>query len=185
MVSFNKKIAFAAILFLTGFAMRAQAQMYQSQSMEVRIHSYTPMEDIEGTNKRGHALMNAKGEVAILLTNTLFEFQNKLMEEHFNEKYMESDKYPSSGFRGKINEAIDFSKEGTYNVTVTGKLNIHGVDQERTIPGTLTIKGGVITFNAKFQVKCIDHKITIPTLVAMKVAEVIDVTVNVSLVPKK
>lgn len=180
-----RKLNFIWAIALVCMGSFAQAQMWQSQSMEVQMHSYTPMEDIQGSNKRGHALMNNKQEIAILLTNTLFEFQNKLMEEHFNEKYMESEKYPNSAFRGKINETIDFTKDGDHNVTVTGKLNIHGVDAMRTIPGTISIKNGLITMKSTFKVKCVDHKIEIPTLVVAKVAEEIDVTVNMVMVPKK
>ena len=114
-----------------------------------------------------------------------FTFEKKLMEEHFNEKYMESDKYPYATFTGKINEAVDYKKEGTYKVTITGKLNIHGVEKERTIDGTLTIKGGEISLDSKFNVALKDHKVEIPTLVAQNIAEVVEVTIKATLMEFK
>jgi polyisoprenoid-binding protein YceI len=98
---------------------------------------------------------------------------------------MESEKYPYSTFSGKINEEIDLTKDGEYAVTVTGKLNIHGVEQERTINGKIIVKNGEITLLSDFKVAVKDHKIEIPTVVVAKIAEVIDVKVNAVLLPKK
>jgi polyisoprenoid-binding protein YceI len=106
------------------------------------------------------------------------------MQEHFNEKYMESEKFPLSQFRGTIQEKIDLKVAGTYQVTVKGKLTIHGVEQERTITGTITVKDGKITVQSKFKIKVADHKIEIPSLVATKIAEELDVEVNAVLLPK-
>ena len=107
------------------------------------------------------------------------------MQEHFNEKYMESDKNPKSTFKGKINEKIDFTKDGEYNVTVTGKLNIHGVEQDRTISGKVIVKEGKIQLLTSFKVKNADHKVEIPKIVSAKIAEELDVKVDALLLPKK
>jgi polyisoprenoid-binding protein YceI len=119
------------------------------------------------------------------MTNTQFEFENKLMQEHFNEKYIESEKYPQSSFKGKINETIDYTKDGEHNVTVTGKLNIHGVEQDRTISGKVIIKNGTIQLISEFKVRNVDHNIQIPKLVVAKIAEAIEVKVDCILMPKK
>ena len=63
------------------------------------------------------------------------------MEEHFNENYLETEKYPKASFNGNINEEVDLSKDGTYEVTATGKLLIHGIEKERTLTGTITRNG--------------------------------------------
>ena len=97
------------------------------------------------------------------------------MQEHFNEKYMESDKYPRATYKGKINENIDWSKNGVYQVSSTGVLNIHNVEKIYTEKGTLTIKDGVFTIEGSFNVKTADHNIEIPTIVVSKIAEVINV----------
>lgn len=166
---------------------QASAQMYSaSEGSKVDFYSKTPVEDIEAHSTTPRALMNVKKmEVGFIVENRSFQFPNKLMQEHFNEKYMESEKYPLSTYSGKINEAIDLAKEGTYNVTVSGKLTIHGVTQERTIPGTVTVKDGKIHVRSEFKVAVKDHKIEIPKLVGAKIAENIDVHVDMNLEPKK
>jgi hypothetical protein len=172
-----------AMAFLTW---NAQAQLFVTPAAKIDFFSKTPVEDIEAHSDNGVAILNTKtGELAFQVINTSFHFPNKLMEEHFNEKYMESEKFPKSSFKGKINETIDYTKDGTHNVTVTGTLNIHGVEQARTITGKVIIANGTIQLISDFKVKVADHKIEIPKLVLAKIAEEINVTVNATLAPKK
>ncbi len=174
-------IAFGLLL-----SMAAHAQLYSTQNAQVSFFSATPVEDIEANCKTVIAVLNtATGDMAFQIINTSFEFKNKLMEEHFNEKYMESDKFPKSTFKGKINEKVDFTKDGEYNVTVTGKLAIHGVEQDRVIPGKVIVKDGKVQLLSTFQVKNADHKIEIPSIVSAKIAESLEVKVNASMMPKK
>lgn len=164
----------------------ANAQLYSSSSVSIAFFSKTPVEDIEARSMKALGVMNiATREVAFKVDNRTFDFPNELMEEHFNEKYMESEKFPTSTFKGKINEQVDLTREGEYKVTVSGKLNIHGVELDRTIPGAISVKEGIVHIQCDFKVKVADHKITIPTLVVSKIAEEIDVKVETSLVPKK
>jgi polyisoprenoid-binding protein YceI len=107
------------------------------------------------------------------------------MQEHYNENYVESDKYPTAEFNGQIVEKIDYSKDGVFNVTLKGKFKVHGVEKEYTIPAKLTIKDGKITVNCSFDVKLDDHKIDRPTVVAKQLADTIKVTVDATLVPHK
>lgn len=168
------------------FSLVTSAQTASTQTGTISFFSSTPVEDINAVSKRCLAAVNIeKRTVAFKVDNTSFDFPNKLMQEHFNEKYMESEKYPYSTFSGKINEEIDLTKDGEYAVTVTGKLNIHGVEQERTINGKIIVKNGEITLLSDFKVAVKDHKIEIPTVVVAKIAEVIDVKVNAVLLPKK
>jgi len=108
------------------------------------------------------------------------------MQEHFNENYMESDKYPKAEFKGKIADIakVNFAKDGTYDVTVKGNMTIHGVTKEVNVPGTVTVKGTQVTTNAEFDVVPADYKINIPKLVEGKIAKEIEVTVN-SILTKK
>ncbi len=173
----------AAILIAS---MALHAQIYLGKTCAISFFSKGPIEDIAAVNKSSKPIFNsATGEVAIKITIKGFEFDKKLMEEHFNEKYMESDKYPYATFGGKVNEKIDYTKEGTNKVTVTGKLNMHGVEKERTIDGTVTVKGGEIMFDSKFMVALKDHKVEIPTLVAQNIAETVEVTVKSTLTEYK
>lgn len=162
-----------------------KAQMFSTSTGNVSFYSKTPLEDIAAVNTQVLGVLTIKRDVAVAITNTQFEFPNKLMQEHFNEKYVESEKFPKSTFKGKINEEIDLTKDGEYKVTVTGKLNIHGVEQLRTIPGTLSIKSGNIRFQSNFKVKNVDHNIEIPTVVMAKIQEEIDVKVDILLALKK
>lgn len=102
------------------------------------------------------------------------------MQEHFNDDYMESSKYPKSEFKGKIENVnnVNFSKDGTYKVVAKGKLSMHGVTKDVSIPGTIVIKGKEATLNAKFMVVPQDYNIKIPSMVASKIAKSIEITVN-------
>ncbi len=179
-----KNLILTTAILAAAFA--AQAQLFSSNQSTVGFFSATPVEDIKAECKDTKALLNVQtNEVAFLILNTCFQFENKMMQEHFNEKYMESSTYPMSTFKGRINEQIDLTKNGNYNVTVTGKLNIHGVEQDRTINGIITVKDGTIHISSDFKVKITDHKIKIPKLVVKNIAEEISVKVEADLIPKK
>ncbi|QKJ29933.1 YceI family protein [Mucilaginibacter mali] len=158
---------------------QAGGDLYTCKNAAISIYSKAPIEDIEAKTANGTSVYNAAtGDMAFSVPVKSFKFQKSLMQEHFNENYMESDKYPNATFKGKVQEHPDLSKDGTYNVNATGDLEVHGVKQTRTIPGTLTVKGGVVSLNTEFMVKCADHKITIPTLVFHNIAESIKVQVS-------
>lgn len=171
-------------LLLTSVAVKAQ--LYSTSTSSVKFFSTTPVEDIAAESKNLVAILNTKtNEMAFQVSNTSFDFPNKLMQEHFNEKYMESEKYPKSMFSGTIKETIDYTKNGTYDITVVGTLAVHGILKERTITGKLIIANGTIQLQSKFTVKVADHKIEIPKLVTAKIAEEIMVTVDALLQAKK
>jgi hypothetical protein len=177
------------ILFLALGASLAGAKaqnLCSSQSCRISFFSSTPVEDINAVSSRALGVINVKTrEVAFSVSNPSFEFPNKMMQEHFNEKYMESEKYPNSTFKGKINEDIDLTKDGEYKVTVTGKLNVHGVEKDRTITGIVVVKGGTISIKSDFKVLVKDHNIEIPKLVVANIAEEIKVMIDAQLVAKK
>lgn len=172
------------LLFLAPAYLFAQP-IFTAVSSEIHFFSAAPLENIEATNKDAKSLLNTESrEVAVIMGIRQFKFEKPLMEEHFNENYMESDKYKTADFKGKINEQIDFSKDGEYDVTVTGKLTIHGVTQDRTIAGKIIISGKSIKVNSKFPVALKDHNIKIPKAVIKNIAESVDVTVNITYEPK-
>src|SRR5690606_25497663 len=108
--------------------------------------SETPAENISAVNKKVQAILKPEtNEIAVRMKMTEFVFPNKLMQEHFNENYMESSKYPVGSFSGKINQQIDYSKDGTYDVSAEGSFSVHGVIQNRKLTGTLQIRNGKIT----------------------------------------
>jgi hypothetical protein len=174
-----------AFVFLIVPVIPVFSQVYRNTNATVNFYSHTPLEDIEAVSDEANSIIDiSKNQLAFSVKNKSFKFKNSLMEEHFNEKYMESETYPASSFAGAINEKIPFSTEGEYQITVTGKLNIHGVSVIRTIPGIITVQKEKIVLKSEFTVKTADHKIDIPKLVFEKIAEQIKVTVNSTLLMK-
>ncbi|MCW8991453.1 MAG: YceI family protein, partial [Flavobacteriales bacterium] len=172
-----RTITIIICLLVSTISISAQ-DLYKATDGEISFFSEAPVENISAINKDVKALINAKNaEVAFIVTNVGFKFEKPLMEEHFNENYMESHKYKVSVFKGKIIDEVDFTKDGTYEVTAKGTLDIHGVTVEREIKGTLTISNGKINLTAEFDVALKDHKIKIPKVVVKNIAEVVKVTV--------
>jgi polyisoprenoid-binding protein YceI len=164
----------------------AFAQKFMTRIGRITFFSATPLENIEAFNNEAAAVLDGgTGDVAFQVPIKSFKFEKELMQEHFNENYMESDKYPKSEFKGKIAapSAVNYAKDGTYNVKVSGKLTIHGVTKEVAVPGTILVKDGAVTLNAKFMVKPADYGIRIPSVVKGKIADQIAVTVNSMLKP--
>ena len=160
------------------------AQIYTSQAAQISFFSSARMEDIEATSKKAGVVLNTSTkEVMFKVLITSFVFKNGLMQEHFNETYMESDKYPYAEFKGKINEAVDLTKAGTYNVTVTGTLTIHGIAVPRTISGVVTVAAGTVTITADFMVPVSAHKIDIPKDKISNIAQDIKVSVQADCIP--
>lgn len=172
-----------AFLLIFNFS-SAQNKLYNSNKSEFSFFSKTPLEDIEAKNTRASSIINLLNrELVVRITVSQFQFKNRLMQQHFNENYLESEKFPYATFKGKINEEIDLSKSGIYSVSASGILNIHGIDQNRKLIGRLTVGENSLLLETTFEVQLIDHKIDIPKLVFKKIAEKIDVTANISYVP--
>lgn len=161
-------------------------QLYVTQSGETNFFSETPVENISAVNKTVGAILNiATNEVAVSMKMSAFDFPNKLMQEHFNENYMESEKFPTGIFKGKILEPIDYTKNGTYDITAKGQLTLHGVMQARDLKGKLTVDNQKISLACNFDIKLIDHNIDVPKLVFAKIAEVISVKSKYAFTPYK
>lgn len=170
-----------SMILLAGLSIFQQAGqgLYVCKNAKISLYSKAPIEDIEAKSDKGTSVYNAgTGDLAFSLPISSFRFEKSLMQEHFNENYMESDKYPLATFKGKIQEQVDAMRDGSYPVNVAGVLTVHGVSQNRTIPGSITVQKGVITMTSEFMVKCVDHKITIPTIVFHNIAE--NIKINVS-----
>jgi len=166
------------ILALLSFT-RAGQDVYTCKNAKINIYSSAPIEDIEANSSEGVSVYNAAtGELAFSVPIRSLHFQKAMMEEHFNENYMESDKFPKATFKGKIQEHPDLTKDGTYPVTVTGDFQVHGVSQSRTIKGEIKVNGGVLSMSSEFMVKCADHHIEIPKIVFHNIAESIRVRVS-------
>jgi polyisoprenoid-binding protein YceI len=158
--------------------------VFSCRNTTLSFFSATPVEDIDAISDKGVSAINLKtGEIYFKVAVNSFKFKKQLMEEHFNENYLESDKYPHAIFKGKIASSSDLHKDGTYEVVVDGTLSMHGVDKVYHEKATITIKDGKPSASTKFNVKLEDHRIKIPTLVIKNIAEVVEVTVKAAYAP--
>jgi len=152
----------------------------------ISFFSHTPIEDIKADNNQVAGVLDiSTGELVFQALIKSFQFEKALMEEHFNENYMESDKFPKSSFKGKITNlsAVNFSKSGKYEVTVVGDLTIHDVTNKISSKGTLEVFTGGINANSKFNIVPEDYKINIPGVVRDKIARNLEVTVAMKYTP--
>jgi len=158
----------------------ATAQNLITKSSKVTFFSDGLLEDITAINPDAKGVLNyGSGEFLFKIPITSFEFENDLMQEHFNENYMESEKYPYGTFKGKLTPE-DLKKVGKNEVTllVNGQLNIHGVIQDRKVPVTISGDSNQLSVKSVFNVSLADHEIEIPTIVFQKIAETVEVTVD-------
>jgi polyisoprenoid-binding protein YceI len=159
--------------------------LFSTSTGEISFYSYTPVEDINAVNKKIGSIINSDTrEVAVQMRMTDFSFPNKLMQEHFNENYLESEKYPTATFRGKITGNEDFTSPGNHAVKATGTMKIHGVEKPMDLVGQINSDGKVLKLKLEFLIKLADYKIEIPTLVFAKIAEEIQVKGVLDLVKK-
>ncbi len=162
------------------------AQIYMAKSCEINFFSKTSMKDIDATNKAAKPLLNtATGDLQMKIVMTAFVFPDAFMQEHFNENYVESEKFPNCIFKGKVNEKIDYTKDGENKATVTGIIDMHGVKKEVTLDGTITVKGTEITMASKFRIHIADYAIKVPSLYVTTIAEDVDCKLNAVLEPFK
>lgn len=152
----------------------------------VSFFSETPAENIDAiTTSMTSVLNTGTGDIAFTVPMRTFKFKKSLMEEHFNEKYVESEKYPKAAFKAKVNEKIDWTKNGVYNVTATGTFDLHGVTKEVTEKGKLTINDNKILLECNFKVSLKDYKIEVPSIVSSVIADLIDVKMSCTYQPYK
>lgn len=179
-----KKISLILVLSLSSISLFAQHH-YVTTKGTVTFFSDAPLEDIQADNVKTAGILDAvKNEIAVQMKITDFEFPNKLMQEHFNENYMESEKYPTSVFKGKIKEEVNVVEAGSYQVHVDGTLTIHGVTQKVQVSGTIVSDGKQLKLDFKFPVKLEDYKIEIPTIVFTKISEIVQVSGSMTLAEK-
>ena len=182
----NKPRTMTRAICLSAFLLPAFAsaqQRYSTRTGEVTFHSETPMENIDAVNHKATAVWDlASGQVQVSMLIKAFEFEKALMQEHFNENYMDSNTFPKGEFKGKLAgfTADNATKAGKYDVTLTGELDIHGVKQQRTLNGVVEVDAaGGIKATSDFVVKPGDHGIKVPG--GVNVAEEIKVTARMDL----
>lgn len=176
------------ILALTLLSSNAEAPtlLYGVKTGTITFRSDAPLELVKASSNQLKGVFDAeKKQFAFTLNvNTFKGFNSPLQQEHFNENYLESNKFPRASFEGKIIEDVDLKKSGFYNIRAKGNLTVHGVTQERIIKCELTIKNNIVSIKSNFTVLLADHNITIPKVVHEKLASEIKVEVNAELIEK-
>lgn len=184
---FKKNLYTLAAFVLLSAAANAQGR-YFTKTGTVDFFSKATLEDIEARNNTVTAVLDAKtGALQFSVPMKGFEFEKKLMQEHFNENYVESGKYPTATFKGAVgnNSAVNYTKDGIYNVNVKGKLTLHGVTKDVEAPGTVKVEGGKVSAASTFVIKLSDYNIAIPAVVKDKISNSIKINVDTRLEPLK
>ena len=179
------------IIFLLGVSFAvlntSAAQNYFTKNGMLSFFSKSALENITAVNNQVVSVLNTTtGETKFSAIIKGFKFKKALMQEHFNENYMESDKYPKATFSGTITDPgkISFTKDGDYNVNVSGDLAMHGVTKKISAPTTITVRSGKLTGTSTFTVLLADYNISVPKLVENNIAKSIEIKVNCSYEPK-
>lgn len=163
----------------------AYSQTYTTRTGFIGFYSKTALEDIKAENNQVFAIIDAgKKNLALQLLVKGFIFQKELMQEHFNENYVESDKYPKATFNGSYTGDVPVGRDGTYKVTVKGNLSLHNVTKAVEFPATIEVKNGHLIGLSDFKLKPEDFNITIPSLVRDKIDKEISVKVNIDCIGK-
>jgi polyisoprenoid-binding protein YceI len=182
------KSIFLLLLVTLGVKSIHAQDKYFTKNGTITIDATTnaSLEIVRAVNRTARAVLDTKtGNLLFVIYMKGFEFQKALMQEHFNETYIESDKYPKADFKGQVIDisSVDLTKEGTYTVSVKGTLSMHGNSNPVETKGTLQVKNGKVIANSTFQITLKDYKISIPGLVADKISKTAAITVDCTLEP--
>lgn len=173
------------ILFFLVCSCKCYSQTFMTRNGYLGFFSKTPLENIKAENRQVFAAIDAaKKNIAFTCLVKGFLFQKELMQEHFNENYIESDKYPKASFTGNYTGDVNMSKDGTYPVQVKGQLTLHGITKRIEAPATLAVKGNTLTGASDFKITPADFDIKIPSLVREKISRQMDVHVLAECNPK-
>ncbi len=178
------KIKIMLIVLMMSALTQAKAQKYITKNALIHFFSETPAEKIEANNNQVNCALDIKtGDFIFKVLMQSFQFERALMQEHFNENYVESHLFPNSTFIGKVDgiESIDFSKNGTHNVSVTGVLTMHGVSKTVSEKGTIEIIDGKIKAKSVFNILIADYNIKVPSAVMGKISDTMEVRVDATL----
>lgn len=166
------------ILLVFGMYMPTKAQLLIDRTGVASFFSEAPMEDIAAENKEAIGAIDIKkGTIAVSIPIKGFHFEKSLMEEHFNENYLESERYPNATFKGEIKNpsSLNFDENGMYEADVKGTLAIHGVEKPFETKVKFEVSPSKITASTLFNIAIEDFEIDVPKLVVMNIAEVVEV----------
>lgn len=179
----RNKLFFCLIIFSLSFLTSNAQQIYHGYNGFIHFNSNATLEVIEATSDKlfGSIDPQKKTFAFVVQISSFKGFNGTLQREHFNENYMESARFITASFNGKIIEDIDFTNDSVYHVRAKGILNIHGTDQERIIKTTVSVSGSTLKIETQFSVLLKDHNIKVPKVVHEKIASEIIVTIKAEL----
>ena len=179
-----KKILLISLTFFSLFSF--SQEKFISRNGLIQFIASTPLETIDPVNNHVSCVLDTEnGNLVFQMKMISFKFEKALMEEHFNEKYVESDKFPKSTFVGRVQNWDDFNWNGTeQNIVVKGKITIHGIEKEIIVKGVIETSKSTIFLSSSFDIIISDFSIEIPRLVRDKISETVKVEVNVTLKQK-
>jgi len=183
----KKAFQIIAAGILSVASLKAQDKFF-TKNGRIAFISKSSLETIDANHKSATCVLDAKtGNLQFAVLMKGFEFEKALMQEHFNENYVESHKYPKAEFRGQVvnNNDINYSKDGTYSAKVKGTLTMHGESKEVETIGNVVVKAGKIQAVSEFTILLSDYKIEIPKVVKDNVSNTVKITVDCSLEPLK
>jgi polyisoprenoid-binding protein YceI len=163
------------------------SQNFTATSGKIKFTSEAPLELIKAETSKLIAVINTSDRrfAFSVIIETFEGFNSPLQKEHFRENYMETTKFKTATFKGKIIEDVDLSKTGTYNVRAKGMFSIHGVEKEKIIKAKVIVKEGSMEIESDFTVPLEEFNIKVPKVVNQKIASVIAVDVKATLLPKQ
>lgn len=175
------RIFFLALILILGTGM-LQAQKYFTKDGKISFFSDAPLEKIEAHNNKASSVLDAEtGNLEFAVLIKAFHFEKALMQEHFNENYLESNKYPKATFKGTITnmDDVDFTSNGKYEAMVEGNITIHGVTKPLSTKAHLTVKDGEIHAVSNFELTVADFEIEIPKVVRDNIAKAVRVDLEI------
>ena len=182
-----KKLLCLVFVYSTVTSLIAQGgNLFSTRSGTINFRSDAPYEIIKASSKELTGLLDVtKMTFAFKVRIQTFQgFNSALQKEHFNENYLQSNKFQEATFSGKIIEDVDLSTEGSYAVRAKGNLVLHGISQERIIKTDIQVKKGSINVSSDFTIMLSDHNIPVPRVVKDKLAAEIKVNVLAQLTPR-
>lgn len=175
-----KKIFIIALLLIAASANTNAQALLSTKAGVAKFNATGDLVKIEAVNNQVDCkMLPTNGQIIFTLLIKGFRFENQLMEDHFNENYLESTQFPKASFKGFVTNiaSVNFNADGVYKVEAEGTLNIHGVDQKIKVPGTITVKSGKANLKSDFKVKLSDYKIA-GSYIGEKIAAEASVQVN-------
>ncbi|WP_166964563.1 YceI family protein [Yeosuana marina] len=173
------KYIYAIFTFILMVNTSFSQDRYITKQGTISFFSHSPVEDIKALNNQVLSIMDVEsGDIAVSVLMKSFMFEKSLMQEHFNENYVESDKFPKATFIGKILNIKDLGNTGI--VLIEGDLTIHGISNKIEVEADIEAEGNIVSITGVFNVLVADYDIKIPSVVRNNIAKTIEISFSLN-----